>query len=291
MLKTLILYFFQGATYGILAVGLVVVYRGTRVFNFAQAEFGTVAAYFTYLLFERLHWPYVVSAVLAVMGVVAIGLVAERLVLRPLSSAPRVTVTLAVAALALLLISSEVVVAKVEPRVLHPAVPGSPLIVFGAQVLPQQLLILGVFALLAAGVVAVSRTEAGLALAALSPTGMGQRVVGIGGPAASRVVWGTAALLGALAGLLQAPVSVFAPGSMTALPGAALIPAFTAAVIGGLNSPLGALIGGEVVGLAQGFGVHFLGTHVPGTEDFTVFVVLVAALLFRPQGVFGRQVA
>ena len=93
MLKTLVFSFFQGATYGILAVGLVVVYRGFRVFNFAQAEFGTVAAYLAFLMFEQLHWPYAIAAVLAVLAVVALGLVVERVVIRPLSSAPRSTAT------------------------------------------------------------------------------------------------------------------------------------------------------------------------------------------------------
>ena len=181
--------------------------------------------------------------------------------------------------------------AKVQPRVLHSAVPGAPLVVFGAQILPQQLLILGVLALLGAATLAATRSDLGLAFAAMSRHSVATRVVGVSAPAMSRVIWGSSALLGALAGLLQAPVSVFSPAFMTALPGAALVPALTAAVIGGTNSLLGAFVGGEVVGLVQGLGVHFLGAHLPGAQDLTVFLLLVVALVARPQGLFGRQVA
>jgi branched-chain amino acid transport system permease protein len=78
---------------------------------------------------------------------------------------------------------------------------------------------------------------------------------------------------------------------MTAAPTAALVPAFAAAVIGGMDSLAWALVGGEAVGLAQGLAFHFLKTHVPGARGLAIFVVLLVVLLARPAVLFGRGVA
>jgi branched-chain amino acid transport system permease protein len=294
MLRTLVFYFFEGAIYGILGVGLVLVYRTTRVFNVAQGEFGTVAAYLMFLFFEQLHWPYAISAVLAVLGVIALGLLTERLVIRPLRSGPRVTLLLATVAVALLLISIELVAAGAENRTLHPAVSGGPFSLFGADIFAQQLLILGVAALVGAGIIGVRRTRWGLAFVATSSDPTAAHAAGIKPDSVSRMVWGSAALVGALAGLIQSPTSGLTPAFLTALPGGALVPALAGAMLGGMESPLGALAGGILVGLVQGVGVHVLGAHLPGAQDLTVFILLVVVLVARPQRLLGltaRQVA
>jgi branched-chain amino acid transport system permease protein len=229
---------------------------------------------------------------LAVIVVVGCGLVVERVVIRPLLGASRITMLVATVGVALLMISCEVLLGKVETKFLSPAIAGKPLFVFGAGITPQQLLLLGVLCAVAAALILFFRTDRGLAILAASQDPRAARVVGIGVPATSRIIWGSAAFLGAVAGILQAPIAgVFSPAFMTAAPGAALIPAFTAAVIGGMDSLLGAFVGGELVGLAQGLGFHFLNAHVPGAQDLTVFILLLVVLLARPQGLFGREIA
>jgi branched-chain amino acid transport system permease protein len=292
MLKDLVFGLFEGATYGMLAVGLVLVYKGTRVFNFAQGEFGTVGAFLVYWMFEVHHMNYALAVLLSLLLVVGCGLVMERLVIRPLLGASRITVLVATVGVALLMISCEVLIGKVETRSLSPAITGRPFFVFSAAITPQQLLLLGVLGAVAVAVILFFRTDRGLSILAASQDARAARVVGISVPVTSRIIWGSAALLGAVAGILQAPIAgVFSPAFMTGTPGAALIPAFTAAVIGGMDSLVGAFVGGEVVGLAQGLGFHFLNGHVPGDQDLTVFLVLLVVLLARPQGLFGRKVA
>jgi branched-chain amino acid transport system permease protein len=295
MLKDVVYGLFAGATYGMLAVGLVLVYKGTRVFNFAQGEFGTLGAFFVFWLFDQVHLPYGVAAILAVALVVVVGLVMERIVIRPLLTAPRVTVLVATVGAALVMISLEIIIGKAVPRTLAPALVTKNLIeIFGVAISYQQLLLVGVLLAIGVGLVVFFRTDRGLAILATSQDSYATRVVGISVPATSRLIWGSAAFLGGLAGILQAPVvGVFGPAFMTALPGAALIPAFTAAVIGGMDSLVGAFVGGEIVGLAQGLGFHFLGLNhgVPGAQDLTVFVALLIVLLARPQGLFGKEVA
>ena len=292
MLKDVVFGLFEGATYGMLAVGLVLVYKSTRVFNFAQGEFGTIGAFLVYWMFQVHHMNYALAVLLSLLLVVGCGLAVERLVIRPILGASRITMLLATVGVALLMISCEVLIGKVDTKDLSPAIAGKPFFVLSATITPQQLLLVGVVGALAVALILFFRTDCGLSILATSQDARGAQVVGISVPATSRIIWGSAAFLGAVAGILQAPIAgVFSPAFMTATPGAALIPAFTAAVIGGMDSLVGAFVGGEAVGLAQGLGFHFLNAHVRGAQDLTAFLVLLVVLLARPQGLFGREVA
>jgi len=134
------------------------------------------------------------------------------------------------------------------------------------------------------------RTDYGHAVKAMSQDAFASRVVGISVPGISRIIWGGAALLGGLAGLLQAPLAGFSPGFLTA---DALIPAFTAAVIGGMDSLAGAFVGGLIVGVVQSVAQYWvqLKSGVPGGSGLAVFVVLLLVLLVRPRGLLGKEVA
>jgi branched-chain amino acid transport system permease protein len=288
MLKFAVLGVFQGATYGLLAVGLVLVYKGTRTFNFAQGEFGTVAAYVTYTLFANVGLPYGVAVIIALACAVLLGLIVERTVVRPLLNAPRLTLLVATVGVALFIIAATIIVAEIFPRVLNPALPGEAIYILGAGILPQQLLVLGVLMALAGALAMFFRSTRGLALLATSQDPLATRTVGISVKGMSRFIWGFAALLGGIAGILQAPVaSVFQPGFMTT---GALIPAFTAAVLGGMTSLPGAFIGGELIGVTQALGTYGLQqAGVPGASDLAVFALLLVILLARPQGLLGTE--
>lgn len=288
MLKFTVVGLFQGATYGLLAVGLVLVYKGTRTFNFAQGEFGTVAAYVTFALFANAGLPYALAVLGGLACAVLLGLAVERTVVRPLLSAPRLTLLVATVGVALFIIATTVIVARIQPRVLAPAVPGEPLYILGAGIRPQQLLLLGVLIALAGLLASFFRTTLGLAVLATAQDALATRTVGISVATMSRFTWGFAALLGGIAGVLQAPVSgVFQPGFMTT---GALIPAFTAAVLGGMTSLPGAFVGGVIIGVTQAVGTFGLQkAGVPGAADLTVFCLLLVILLARPQGLLGRE--
>ncbi|MGH3727959.1 MAG: branched-chain amino acid ABC transporter permease [Micromonosporaceae bacterium] len=280
---------FQGTVYGLLAVGLVLVYKGTRVFNFAQGEFGTVAAFVAWALLSYAGMPYWAAFGVALIAAVALGLLVEQTVVRPLFDASRITLLVATVGVALLLIGLTVLIAQPEPRVMEPAIAGSGVTVFGAGIGPQQFLVVGVLIAVAVGLAwFFSRTDLGLAVLATSQDSFASRAVGISTPMVSRLIWGLAALLGGLAGLLQAPIGVFTPGFMTAT---TLVPAFTAAVLGGMTSLPGAFVGGVLIGLARGIGDHLLGVElgVPGSSELTVFLLLMLVLLIRPQGLLGKE--
>jgi branched-chain amino acid transport system permease protein len=288
MLKFTVVGLFQGATFGLLAVGLVLVYKGTRTFNFAQGEFGTVAAYVTFALFANAGLPYGLAVLIGLVCAVLLGLIVERTVVRPLLNAPRLTLLVATVGVALFIIAATILVARIQPRALAPALTGEPFYLFDAGILPQQVLLLGVLAAVAGLLAMFFRTNLGLAVLATSQDALATRTVGISVTGMSRFIWGFAALLGGIAGVLQAPVTgVFAPGFMTV---GALIPAFTAAVLGGMTSLPGAFVGGVIVGVAQSLGIYFLQKgNVPGAADLTVFALLLITLLVRPQGLLGKE--
>jgi branched-chain amino acid transport system permease protein len=290
---------FQGVLYGLLAVGLVLVYKGAKVFNFAQGEFGSVAAFATFGLLtvfsDRPQTPSGLEMIVAVVGgllaALLVGLLMERLIVRPLFDASRITLLVATVGVALLLASLIFLVAKPETRVLAPVIKGDLVTIFGAPIEPQQFLTMGVLIVLAILLALFfQRTNLGLAVLALSQDPLATRIMGISVPAISRFIWGFAALLGGVAGVLQAgvPGYSFYPGFMTR---EFLVPAFTGAVLGGMTSLPGAFVGGILVGLLQNLGIYYLGNKLqwPGPSDLTIFAVLLLVLLIRPRGLLGRE--
>lgn len=296
----------QGCVYGLIALGLVLVYKGSRVFNFAQGEFGTIAAFIVFLLTEqwKTELPYFVAMLIAIVAVIILGIGMERVIVRPLLSAPRVNLLVASIAFALFAVAIELVLFLPEPKVFNPFVrklPGIPetgLEILNFTVEPQRFLIVALLGVLA-GVLGYffSRTDLGLAVLATSQDSFATRVVGIGVERMSRFIWASAAGLGAIAGILYIPLTgALTPGAMTF---SVLIPAFTAAVIGGMTSLPGAFVGGIVIGCVQSLSnwaanAWHLGDRafqeiLPGTPDVVLLVLLLVVLLARPQGLLGSE--
>lgn len=301
-----------GALFGLVALGIVLVYKGTRVFNFMQGEFGTLGAYFMFMFVQEqgpatglLTLNQWVALPMAVLCVMLIALILERIVMRPLLNAPRITLLVATIALALAAISIEILVFRIDPLTLPELVAGVSesgdlrgFTFLDFAISPQRLIVVGVLAAL--GVILAlffSRTNLGLAVLATSQDSFATQVVGISVERMSRFIWVTAAALGALAGILYIPISgSLTPGVMTLN---ILIPAFTGAVLGGMTSLPGAFIGGIVVGVVQSMsswvigrahlGERLIAEIVPGAEYISILVVLLMVLLIRPQGLVGRE--
>lgn len=301
-----------GALFGLVALGIVLVYKGTRVFNFMQGEFGTLGAYFMFMFVQKQgpgtgyitlnQW---VALPLAILCVMFIALILERIVFRPLLNSPRITLLVATIALALAAISIEILVFRIDPLTLPELISGVSesgdlrgFTFLDFAVSPQRMIVVGVLAAL--GVILAlffSRTNLGLAVLATSQDSFATQVVGISVERMSRFIWVTSAALGALAGILYIPIAgALVPGVMTSN---ILIPAFTGAVLGGMTSLPGAFIGGIVVGVVQSMSSWVIGrVHlgdrviaeiVPGAEYISILVVLLMVLLIRPQGLVGRE--
>ncbi|HEV7688308.1 MAG TPA: branched-chain amino acid ABC transporter permease [Acidimicrobiia bacterium] len=292
MRQALIIGIVAGSGYGLIALGLVLVYKSSGIFNFAQGEFGTVAVYALWGA-HSVGVPYGVAMLLGLVAALASGLATERFVVRPLFAAPRVTLLVATAGVSLFAIGTELWLGEGQLRFLPPALGRlDRLSVFGFAVSDQRLLIAATLAALAvAGALFFARTDLGLAILGLSQNPLATELMGISAERLSRFTWGVAAVLGGLGGILSAPLSSgFGAGFLTL---SALIPAFTAAVLGGMTSLPGAFVGGVVVGVAESLAVSspFLSEHVPGAPSVVVFALLVAVLALRPQGLLGSRPA
>src|SRR4051812_41002148 len=158
MLQAIVLGVFQGVTYSLLAVGLVLVYKGAKVFNFAQGAFGMVATYAAWALISFQHFPYWLAFGVGLLCAAAMGLVMERIVVRPLMGRSRITLLVATVGVALLSIEITVIVANPVPQTFPLAVDGSPTVIANAGIIPQQWLLLGVLAVVGVLLAAFLRT-------------------------------------------------------------------------------------------------------------------------------------
>ncbi len=283
----------SGGVYALVALGLVLVYKASGVFNFAQAEFGTVAVYAAYTALEIFDLPYGIAIAIGLLSGLAMGLLTERLIIRPLFDAPRVTLLVATAGVALLAIGIQFWRANNPAlRVLAPVTEeANRITVLGIQISDQRLIILAALAVTVLLLTAFFRSPLGLAVLAASQEPVAAELVGVSVRRVSSLTWGLAAVLGAVAGLLTAPISNFSPGFLTSGASGALIPGFTAAVIGGMTSLPGAIVGGLVVGVVESMGGLDLFEGLPGSRAVLVFASLLVVLLVRPQGLFGRGAA
>ncbi len=287
--QSLVIGVVNGAVYALIALGLVLVYRSSGIFNFAQAEFGTIAVYGTWFAFANWSLPYPLAAVFGIVCGVVASLLTERFVIRPLSQGPKVTLLVATAGTALLAIGVAFWrTGDNALKFLDPLTPANGVSVLGVQVSGQRLLTLLLLIVAVIGLTLFFRSPYGLAVLAASQDADASALVGLNVTRISMMVWGISGLLGATAGILLQGGNSFTPGAITGL---ALIPGFTAAVIGGLTSLPGAVTGGMIIGMLESFGRLSTFDFIPGASSVSVFVVLLVVLLIKPEGLLGGRTA
>jgi branched-chain amino acid transport system permease protein len=277
-----------GAIYAVFAVGLVLVYRTTRVLNFAQAEVGTFATFVTWWLITEASLPWAAAAAAGIASAVVLSLVVERAVLRKLVDADRTTVVIATVAIALGLGAAELKIWGASPAFLPAPLAGRGLTIADVTLPPTRLLALGLAVLLSAGLWLLFRyTTLGLSLLAVAQNPTAVRLAGIRLSRLSALTWGLSAVLGATASLLIAPtLGAFSAFYLARL----MLFAFAAAVLGGgMVSLPGAVLGGLGLGVWEAV----IGREFPSTAgivDVSVFLLLAAALLDRSRNPFTRAV-
>ncbi len=288
--QTLISGLANGGIYALLAVGIVLVFKGSRVLNFAQGELGTFGLYLTWWMVEGLGQPWLVGAAFAMVMVGGIGLLFEQFVVRRMGDASRISVAVATIGLLLLLIALELQIWGPSPQTLEPPIGGLGPRVLEYYVSPTQMLALA--AALGVGIalaVFLRRTDFGLGVLAASDDQTATRLVGVPLARVSAFTWVVAAVVSVVAALLIEPqIGVFAPAFMTAL----FVKGLAAALIGGITSLPGAFVGGLIVGeLEAVVGRVFVESTFPGLATVSVIIAILLFLLVRPQGLLGRQPA
>ena len=272
-----------GALYALVAIGLVLIYKATDIVNFAQGESVTVGAYMGWLFVTEFHMPYFPAIAAVMVASALVGMVVERVAYRPLIKSPAFTVILATLAVGLIIKNVIRLIWHDTPRTISGALSAEPIEFGGVLITPERLgIMLTVVVVVTALMLFFRFTKLGKAMRATAQSQEAASLMGINVSGIFSKTWALGTALGGIAGMLIAPLV----GINTEL-GVVLIPGFVAAIVGGFTSIPGAIVGGLTVGILE----NFAGVYVSSTfKRVASFVILIAVLMIRPQGLFGKPV-
>jgi branched-chain amino acid transport system permease protein len=273
-----------GGVYASLALAIVIIYRSTGVINFAQGE---MAMFTTFIAFSLMHhmsyWPaFVLTLVIAFVGGVAL----ERIVIRPVESSSVLTIVIVTLGLALIFNGAAAWIWGGETRLFPSPFSTRPIRVAGVAFSIQDIGIIAVTLVLVFLLwLLFSFTKVGLAMRATALNPAAARLVGIRVGWMLALGWGLAAALGAVSGMMAAPLVSLDYNMMLTI----LLYAFAAAVLGGLDSPIGAVVGGLAFGVILNLTSAYW-SFVGGALKLPFgLAAIMLVLLFRPSGLFGRR--
>ncbi len=273
----------NGCIYGLLALGFVLIYKATETVNFAQGDMMMFGAFLavTFVNDEWFGWPFIpgILAAMALMGVISYML--DKFIFRHIFGQPQFAMFILTIALGFVIRFVAGAIWGHEPTSIDTPMTGQQLD-FGGLVLGVDDLsvIVVTFALTIILYVFFSRTKLGLAMQACSQNQLAAYYMGIPVKRVFSLVWALAGVLAAIAGLLFASKGTIDPAS-----GLLGIKAFAAAIIGGLGSLPGALVGGLIVGLVEPFAARYLAA---GYSQIAPYAIMIIVLIFAPNGLFAQ---
>jgi branched-chain amino acid transport system permease protein len=274
----------QGCIYGLIALGFVLIYKATETVSFAQGDLMMVGAFGGLLTMTLLGFPFWLAVIASVVGMGLFGVVVERLVIRPILGQPAFSIVMLTIGVGYVLRGVITMIPNIGTDTHTLAVPYAGEVArLGALVLSaEQLVVIGVTALLCGGLFAMFKySKLGIAMQAASQNQLAAYYMGIPVQRLNGLVWGLAAGVAAIAGLLLAPIT-FVHANM----GFIGLKAFPAAVVGGFGSLPGAIVGGLVIGIVEAVS----GFYLPeGFKDIAPYIVVLLMLVLKPNGLFGEK--
>jgi branched-chain amino acid transport system permease protein len=275
----------SGAIYASLALALVLIYRATDVINFAQGEMATFMTYFAWSLMHHgmSYWP---AFALTLLAAFAGGVAVERVIIRPVERRPEIVIVIVTIGLLIAINAVTGWIWGADVKAFDSPFPNDTWDIGGVTVSIQDVGTFGVCLLTVLLLWAFFRfTTVGLAMRASAINPHASRLLAVRVGWMLALGWGLASVLGAVAGMMAAPTVFLDPSMMLVV----LIYAFSAAVLGGIDSPVGAVVGG----LSLGVVINLLSRYVDfvGTELRlpTALAILLVVLIIRPQGLFGHK--
>ena len=270
----------SGGIYASLALALVMIYQATHLVNFAQGELAMFSTYIAWSLMQA-GLPYWGAFVATVAGAFVLGVLIERVIVQPVENAPILSIVIVFIGLLVILNSLAGWIFTYTIKPFPSPFPEQPL--FGnAYIGPHELGSIGVTLVVLVAVFVFFRfTPLGLAMRAAAQNPVSSRLVGIRVGWMLALGWGLAAAIGAIAGIMVAPSVFLEPNMMAGI----LLYAFAAALLGGIDSPGGAVLGGFIVGVLENLAGVVLGTELKLT---VALALIVGVLVIRPSGLFGK---
>jgi branched-chain amino acid transport system permease protein len=274
----------QGGIFASLALALVLIYNAMGLVNFAQGEMAMMATFIAFTLIDHgvNYWiAFPVTLAIAFVGGIAI----QRIVIRPVERAPILTLVIVTLGLVALINGLAGFIFGYLPRSFPSPFPAQTVNFLGAFVSFRDLGVIAVSGVVLLVIyVVLQRTTVGLTLRAAAHHPEASRLLGVRVSWMLALGWGLASAVGAVSGIMVAPILLLEPNMMQTI----IIYAFAAAVLGGIESPLGAVVGGVIVGVT----VNLAGAYIPfvgGDLQLAVaLAIIIGVLLIKPNGLFGR---
>ena len=275
-----------GLMYSLIALGFVLVYKATDAINFAQGEFVMLAGFLIAGTIVLAGAPFWLGVLAAVAGMVAFGFGLERVVLRPLLGRPVVAVIMATIGLAAVLRGAAPLFYGAETRSIVLPISDEP-IVLGAISLPPVQVVGALLSLAFLGAFTwfFLKSRMGVAMRAVADNQQVAMAMGIHVERYFAIAWGMAGVVSALGGLAWG--ALLGVDVHLALIG---LKVFPVVILGGLDSIIGAVVGGLIVGVVENLAAGYLDPLVGGgTKDFAPYVLMILMLMIRPYGIFGKR--
>lgn len=274
----------QGCIYGLIALGFVLIYKATEIVSFAQGELMMVGAFIGVAVMAYLEFPFWLAVIASMAAMALLGLLLERVVIRPVLGQPAFSIVMLTIGIGYLLRGLVTMIPGIGTETLTLAVPYKDVtMAWGSLILgAEQLAVIAVTTVLCALLFMMFRyTRMGVAMQAASQNQLAAYYMGIPVQRINGLVWALAGMVAAVAGLLLAPIT-FVYANM----GFIGLKAFPAAVVGGFGSLPGAIVGGLVIGIIESLS----GFYLPeGFKDVAAYIVVLAMLMVRPNGLFGER--
>lgn len=274
----------QGCIYGLIALGFVLIYKATEVVSFAQGELMMLGAFLGLALLTAFGFPFWLAVPASIVGMGVVGVLLERTVIRPILGEPVFSIIMVTFGIGYVLRGLITMIPGAGTDTHAFPVPYKNVVWnVGALVLSaDQVVVIGATVLLCAALYALFRyTKLGIAMQAVSQNQLAAYYMGIPVKRLNGLVWGLAAAVAAIAGLLLAPIT-FVYANM----GFIGLKAFPAAVVGGFGSLPGAIVGGIVIGIIESLS----GFYLPeGFKDIAPYIVVLIMLMVKPNGLFGER--
>jgi branched-chain amino acid transport system permease protein len=274
----------SGGIFASLALALVLIYNAMGLVNFAQGEMAMFATFIAVTLIDR-GLNYWIAFPVTLVIAFAAGVAIQRIVIRPVERAPVLTLVIVTLGLTALINGLAGFIFGYLPRSFPSPFPSQTINVLGAYVSYQDLGVIAVCGVVLLVIyLLLQRTTVGLTLRAAAHNPEASRLLGVRVSWMLALGWGLASAVGAVSGIMVAPILFLEPNMMQTV----IIYAFAAAVLGGIESPVGAVVGGLIVGVT----VNLAGAYVPyvgGDLQLAVaLAIIVAVLVLKPNGLFGR---
>lgn len=271
-----------GAIYSLIGIGFAIIYNSTGIINFAQGEFVMLGGIMTWFFLSVFQLPLIAAMVLAIALSTAVGVLFERLTIRPLRNASPLILVIITIGASILIRGMAMLIWGKDTHSLPMFTGSEPLTVAGATLLPQHLWIFGITLF----IIAVNRfyfhhSISGKAMRACSHNRQAAGLVGIDVKRMVLFSFAISSALGSVAGIITAPLTMtsYDVGIMLGLKG------FCAAIIGGMSSGIATVVGGLLLGVLESLGAGMISS---GYKDAIAFIILLLILFIRPQGLFKK---